>query len=174
MESCNSKNLHAANQVSSGYIIKETAKQSIAVALFNSMQPHEKTPSRKRSTSITSASGTSSSKKLKLSEEGNIQGGRLDVGNEVIDEIVCQKVDPWACPHPTAPPPHCPPPPCPTPSFTKFWVTESKNDLVIKKLNLIMKFLQTVKNLLSYFKCRNLKKSSELNFKIIDSCHKHC
>ena len=108
MESCNSKNLHAANQVSSGYIIKETAKQSVAVALFNSMQPYEKTPSRKRSTSITSASGTSSSKKLKLSEEGNIQGGRLDVGNEVIDEIVCQKVDPWACPHPTAPPPPTP------------------------------------------------------------------
>ena len=94
MESCNSKNVHAATQESSGYTVKETAKQSVVVTLFNRMQPYEKTPLRMRSTSITSGSGTSSSKKLKLSEEGNIQGDGLVVGNEVIDEIVCQKVDP--------------------------------------------------------------------------------
>ena len=82
------------------------------------MQPYEKAPSRKWSTSITSGSGTSGSKKWKLSEEGNIQGDGLDVDNEVIDEIVCQKVALQAC---------CPPilenlaKAC-----TKFWVTESK------------------------------------------------
>ena len=71
LESCNSENRHAANQVSSGYIIKETANQSVVAALFNRMQPYEKAPSRKRSTSIISCSGTSGSKKRKLSEEGN-------------------------------------------------------------------------------------------------------
>ena len=91
------------------------------------MQPYEKAPSRKRSTSITSGSGTSGSKKRKWSEEGNIQGDRLlDVGNEAIDDIVCQKIAPQAC--------------GPTilenlaKACNKFWVTESKNDLVIKKL----------------------------------------
>ena len=74
LESCSSENRHAANQVNSGYIIKETANQSVVAALFNRMQPYEKAPSRKRPTSITSGSGTSGSKKRKLSEseEGNI------------------------------------------------------------------------------------------------------
>ena len=105
-ESCRSENRHAANQVNSGYMIKETASQSAT-----RMQPYEKAPS---------------SKKWKLSEEGNIKGDGLDVDNEVIDEIICQKVAPQAC---------CPPilenlaKAC-----TKFWVTESKNDLVIKNL----------------------------------------
>ena len=99
LESCNSENRHAANQVSSGYIIKETANQSVVVALFNRIQPYEKAPSRKRSTSTTSGSGTSGSKNRKLSEKANTQGGGLDVGNEVIDEIVCKKVAPQACGH---------------------------------------------------------------------------
>ena len=117
-ESCRSENQHAANQVSSGYIIKETANQSAVAGLFNRMQPYEKATSKKWSTSITSGSGTSGSKKWKLSEEGNIQGDGLDVDNEVIDETVCQKVAQQAC---------CPPilenlaKAC-----TKFWVTESK------------------------------------------------
>ena len=68
------------------------------------------------STSITSSSGTSGSKKRKISEKGNIQGDGLDVDNELINEIVGWKVAPQICGQP------------------KFWVTESKNDLVIKKL----------------------------------------
>ena len=56
-------------------------------ALFN-MQPYEKALSRMWSTSITSSSGTSGSKKRKISEKGNIQGDGLDVGNELINEIV--------------------------------------------------------------------------------------
>ena len=90
------------------------------------MQPYENVPSRKRPTSITSGSGTSGSKKRKLSEEGNIQGDGLDVGNKVIDKIVCQKVAPQACGPPIL---ENLAKPC-----TKFWVTQSKNDLVIKKL----------------------------------------
>ena len=39
-----------------------------------------------------SGSGTSSSKKRKLFAECKIQGDGLDVDNDVIDEIVCQKV----------------------------------------------------------------------------------
>ena len=97
LKSCNSENLHAANQVSSGYIIKETANESVLAAFLNRMEPYEKASSRKRSTSITSGSDTSGSKKRKLSEEGNIQGDRLDVGNEIVDEIVCKKVAPQAC-----------------------------------------------------------------------------
>ena len=62
LESCKSENRHATNQVSSGYIIKETANQSVVAALFNRIQPYEEAPSRKRSTSITSGSGTSGSK----------------------------------------------------------------------------------------------------------------
>ena len=77
-------------------------------------------------TSITSGSGTSGSKKRKLSEEGNIQGDGSDVGNEVIDEIVCQKVAPQACGPPILE--------NLAKACTKFWVTESKNDLVTKKL----------------------------------------
>ena len=65
LEFRNSENRYAANQVSSRYIIKETKNQSVAAALCNKMQPHEKAPSRKRSTSITSGSGTSGSKKRK-------------------------------------------------------------------------------------------------------------
>ena len=42
----------------------------------------------------TSGSGTSVSKNRKLSEEANTQGYGLDVGNEVIDEIVCKIVAP--------------------------------------------------------------------------------
>ena len=42
LESCNSENRHAANQVSSGCIIKETANQSVVAALYNRMQPYEK------------------------------------------------------------------------------------------------------------------------------------
>ena len=61
------------------------------------MQQYEKTPSRKQSTYFTSGTGTSSSEKWKLSEEGNIQGDRLDVGNEVTDGIVCQNVATQAC-----------------------------------------------------------------------------
>ena len=97
-------------------------------ALFNRMQPYEKAPSRKRPTSITSGSGTSGSKKRKLSEseEGNIQGDGLDVGSEVIDETVCQKVAPQACGPPILE--------NLAKACTKFWVTESKNDLVTKKL----------------------------------------
>ena len=97
MESCISDNCHAANQVSSGYVIKDTANQSVVAALFNRMQQYEKTPSRKQSTYFTSGTGTSSSEKWKLSEEGNIQGDRLDVGNEVTDGIVCQNVATQAC-----------------------------------------------------------------------------
>ena len=52
----------------------ETANQSVVAALFNRMQPYGKTPLRKRSTYITSGSGTSGSKKRKLSDEANIQG----------------------------------------------------------------------------------------------------
>ena len=65
LEFCNSENRYAANQVSSRYIIKETKNQSVVAALCNKMQPYEKAPSRKRSTSITSGSGTSGSKKRK-------------------------------------------------------------------------------------------------------------
>ena len=86
LESCDSENRQAANQVSLGHIIKETANQSVVAAVFNRMQPYEKAPSWKRSTSITSGSGTSGSKKRKLSEEGNIQGEGLDAGNEVISK----------------------------------------------------------------------------------------
>ena len=125
MESFNSDNCHAANQVSSGYIIKEKATQPVVASLFNRMQPYEKAPSGKRSTSITSGSGTGS-KKWKLSEEGNIQGDGLDVGNEVIDENVCQKVAPQACDPPILE--------NLAKACTKFWIIESKNDLVIKKL----------------------------------------
>ena len=39
-----------------------------------------------------SGSGTSSSKNRKLFAECKIQGDGLDVDNDVIDEIVCQKV----------------------------------------------------------------------------------
>ena len=125
MESCISDNCHAANQVSSGYIIKDTANQSVVAALFNRMQQYEKTPSRKQSTYFTSGTGTSSSEKWKLSEEGNIQGDRLDVGNEVTDGIVCQNVATQACGLPMLE--------NLAKACTKFWVTESKNDLVIKK-----------------------------------------
>ena len=126
MESCKSENCHAANQVSSGYIIKETANQSVVTTLFNRIQSCEIAPSRKRLTSITSGSGTSGSKKRKLSEEGKIQGDRLDVGNEVIDDIFCQKNAPQACGPPILD--------NLAKVCTKFWVTDSKNDLVIKKL----------------------------------------
>ena len=88
LESCKSENHHAADQISSGYAINETANQSIVAALFNRMQPYEKALSRMWSTSITSSSGTSGSKKRKKSEKGNIQGDGLDVDNELINEIV--------------------------------------------------------------------------------------
>ena len=68
LESCSSENRHAANQVSSGYIIKETANQSGVAAFFSRMQPYDKASSRKWSTSITSGRCTSGSKKRKLSE----------------------------------------------------------------------------------------------------------
>ena len=126
MESWKSENRHAANQVSSGYIIKETTNQSVVAVLFNKIQTNEKAPSRKQSTSITSGSDTSGIRKQKLSEEGNIQGGRLDVSSEVIDEIVCQKVVPQACGPPILE--------NLAKACTNFWATESKNDLVIKKL----------------------------------------
>lgn len=80
--------LSCCDKVSSGYIIRETINQSVVAPLFNRMQPYEKDPSRKRSTSITTGSGTSGSKKWKLSEEGNVHGDGLAIGNEVIDEIV--------------------------------------------------------------------------------------
>ena len=92
-------------------------------SLFNKVQLYEKTPSRKRSTSITSGS-KSGSKKRKLSEKGNIQGDGLDVGNKIIDEIVCQKVVPQACGPPILE--------NLAKACTKFWIMESKNDLVIK------------------------------------------
>ena len=50
----------------------------------------------------------------------------LDVGNEVIDEIACQKVAPQACA--TSILENL------AKAYTKCWVTESKNDPVIKKL----------------------------------------
>ena len=78
------------------------------------------------STSITSSSGTSGSKKRKISEKGNIQGDGLAVGNELINEIVGWKVAPQICGPPILD--------NLTKACTKFWVTESKNDLVIKKL----------------------------------------
>ena len=142
LKSCNSENRHAANQVSSGYIIKETANQSLVTSLFHRMQSYEKTSSRKRSTSIISGSGTSSSKKRKLFAECKIQFDGLDVDNKVIDEIVCQKVTTQAC-KPRPPPPILE---NLTKTCTKFWVTGSKNDLAIKNQNLIVKFLQSVKN----------------------------
>ena len=94
------------------------------------MQSYEKTSSRKQSTSIMSGSGTSSSKKRKVFAECKIQGDGLDVDNDVIDEIVCQKVATQASK------PRLPPPKLGnlTKTCTKFWVTGSKNDLVIKKL----------------------------------------
>ena len=87
LEYCNSENRHAANQVSSGYIIKETTNQSVVAALFNGMQPYMKASLRKRSISITSGSGTSGSKTCILSEEGNIQGDGLGVGNDCLSKI---------------------------------------------------------------------------------------
>ena len=87
MEYCNSGNRHAANQVSSAYIFKETTNQSVVAALFNRMQPYKKASLRKRSTSITSGSGTSGSKTWILSKEGNIQGDGLGVGNDCLSKI---------------------------------------------------------------------------------------
>ena len=56
----------------------------------------------------------------------NIRRDGLDVGNEVIDENVCQKVAPQACDPPILE--------NLAKACTKFWIIESKNDLVIKKL----------------------------------------
>ena len=39
LESCKSENRHAADQVSSGYVIKQTENLSVLTALFNRMQP---------------------------------------------------------------------------------------------------------------------------------------
>ena len=120
--SCTSE-FNPANPASPGYI-KETANQSVVAALFNRMQPDDKTPSRKRSTSG-SGSSASASKKQKVSE-GIHQGDRLDVGNEVIKEIVYEKVAPQASGPPILE--------NLSKACTKFWITESKNEQVVKKL----------------------------------------
>ena len=132
-----------------------------------------------------SGSGTSSSKKRKLFAECKIQGDGLDVDNDVIDEIVCQKVATQASK------PRLPPPKLGnlTKTCTKFWVTGSKNDLVIKKLksdcevrSICEKFYSLTwneeilksRNIHSYHPKKWQKMADLQNFKIIDSCHKHC
>ena len=81
----------------------------------------------------------SGSKKQKQPDEINNQGGGLDVSNEIINEIIFEKVAPYITGPPTFK--------NLSKAFLKqIWVTESENDQVKKNSNLIMQFHLIVMN----------------------------